>query len=222
MFWHGGFPLLVCAYALLRRADTPALVSLLRSPRRALLRGGGFCRCRLAGDADDIWRGQSSRHHDRQSLHVVAGTRCFHHMAAGAGGTRRSRPRPAGDETRPLAHDRHGLLAVRHRAQRLAECRPVRRRLLCRANLWSDRIELRARRHAARDKPALWPAGNDSRRASPACRPAGAARGRAHRRAGSCQRDAAQGDERAQAGAGAAVPGPEAAGRRPVDGRHRP
>jgi signal transduction histidine kinase len=36
MFWHGGFPLLVCAYALLRRADTPALVSL--SNRGAVLR----------------------------------------------------------------------------------------------------------------------------------------------------------------------------------------
>jgi signal transduction histidine kinase len=28
MFWHGGFPLLVCAYAMLRRADTPGLVSI--------------------------------------------------------------------------------------------------------------------------------------------------------------------------------------------------
>ena len=169
MFWHGGFPLYVLAYAVLKRDERPAL-----APKTGIARAAGAAGPALAvllsiGLLLLATAGQSAlpaimagNHYTPVMLGTVSSVWLFSLVALGGAVA------PADAlGARPLAHGCAECLAVRHRSVGHAQRRPLRPRLLRRPHLWARGVQRGALGAAARERLAVRAAGAGARERAP-------------------------------------------------------
>jgi hypothetical protein len=154
VIWHAGFPLAVIGYALLRDSERV---------RRPVLAIGVACAVVLAvvGGATLL----TTTGHDLLPaiMHGDGYTSVLpidrHGLVADFRGAARVVGAASLFGARRVDHGGHVDVAVRHRPERVAQCRPLRRRVLCRPRLRSDGRDPGAAGAADRDRRGLCPAG---------------------------------------------------------------
>ena len=167
MIWHGGFPLLVLGYALLKANDSGTRIR--GSTGAAIV--ASVVAVSVAMAAFDLGRHRPARPAadaaERRPLHAGHARRGIDGVVPqprGAGGAVAS---PTAFGPRRLADGRDVRLAVRHRAVGDAERGAIRCRLLSRPHLRPLRGELRARGTADRQCRPAGQAGPPARNAAP-------------------------------------------------------
>ena len=170
MIWHGGFPLLVLGYALLKASDNG---SKIRGSTGAAI----VASIVAVSVAMAAFTWLVTAQHDllpitaeRRSLHARHARRGLDGMVPQPRGTGRAVAPQAAFRARRLADGRDVRLAVRHRAVGDPERGALRSRLLSRPHLRPLRRELRARRTADRQCRPAGQAGPPARNVAPASR----------------------------------------------------